>query len=376
MSVIHTAQSLVRIPSVNPACDASGAGEAEVVRWLTAWAEQHRLSWRTEEVTQGRSNIVFQVSGGRPAGPRLLFNGHMDTVAAHGMKISPFAGELRDGRLWGRGAADMKGPLACMLHAMARLQKERADWRGTVTLACVVDEEIGFAGIRHFLRNPAAHDFAIVGEPTSFQVVRGCKGFLRFSIRARGRAAHSSRPEKGANAISAMAHACVRLEQFFADELRARSHPTLGSSTGSIGTICGGSGINVVADLCELAVDVRLVPGQSWVDTYSRIQEVAAIALPGIAWEFDAEPTVDLPFCLESDHPFVTAACEAFGLADSQVVDFSCDASKIAAAGIPCVIYGPGNIEEAHTVDESISIADLERGVEDYVRFAKELLKI
>jgi len=376
MSVIHTAQALVRIPSVNPACDSSGTGEAEVVRWLASWAERHGLSWSTEEVAQGRSNMVFQVSGSRPTGPHLLFNGHMDTVAAHGMEIAPFAGELRDGRLWGRGAADMKGPLACMLHAMARLQKERADWQGTVTLACVVDEEIGFTGIRHFLRNPAAYDCAIVGEPTSFQVVRGCKGFLRFSIRARGRAAHSSRPEKGANAISAMAHACLRMEEFFADELLECCHPVLGSSTGSIGTICGGSGINVVANLCELAVDVRLVPGQSWVDTYSRIQEVAAIALPGIAWEFDANPAVDIPFCLESDHPFVMAACEACGSSDSQVVDFSCDASKIAAAGIPCVIYGPGNIEEAHTVDESISIADLEHGVEDYVRFAKELLRI
>ncbi|HRJ71155.1 MAG TPA: M20 family metallopeptidase [Terrimicrobiaceae bacterium] len=373
MTVVETTQALVRIPSVNPGYDPSSHGEAGVTAWLLAWGADHGVESFTQEVFPGRSNVVFRVCNGAD-GPHLLLNGHTDTVAVDAMTIPPFGGEIRDGRLWGRGASDMKGPLACMLHALLELRENPSLWRGTVTLACVVDEELGFAGIRHFLRTAAGIDSAIVGEPTCFAVVRGCKGCLRFFVRAHGRSAHSSTPEKGVSAISAMARAIAALEAHFAGPLAANHHPSLGRSTGSIGIIRGGSGVNIVPDFCEIQVDIRLVPGQSWERTYDGVRGAVENSSADVRWEFDPSPLADPSFCLAEDHPAVRRVCAAAGRPASQVVNFSCDASKIAAAGIPCVVFGPGDIAHAHTADESIAIEDLARGVAGYVRIAQALL--
>ena len=373
MSVLETTQCLVRLASVNPGYDPTSRGEAEMVDWLLAWAHEHGVEVSTQEVRSGRRNVIMRLRNG--AGPHLLLNGHTDTVAIKDMTIPPFGAELRDGRVWGRGSADMKGPLACMLHTLLDLQKKPADWRGNVTLACVVDEELGFAGIRHFLETEKAFDFAIVGEPTRLEVVRGCKGCLRFFVRAHGKSAHSSTPEQGLSAISAMAGAIAVMERFFAESLRAIGHPDLGCSTGSVGLIRGGSGVNIVPEFCEVKVDVRLVPGQSWQETYAAIQRRVENGLPGIRWEFDPQPLADAPFCLKDAHPLVRSACVAAGRPESHVVNFSCDASKIAAAGIPCLIFGPGDIAQAHTANESIAVEELERGVKAYGKVARALLK-
>jgi acetylornithine deacetylase/succinyl-diaminopimelate desuccinylase family protein len=374
MTVIETTQALVNIPSVNPAYDPASPGEAGMTEWLIQWATEHHFACRTEEVFPNRKNVIIEFVNGAEH-PHLLLNGHTDTVAIKDMTVPPFDAGIRDGRMWGRGTADMKGPVACMLHTLVALRERKASWQGTVTLALVVDEEAGFAGIRHFLKGSVNFDYAIVGEPTRFQVVRGCKGCLRFFIRAHGKAAHSSTPALGVSAITAMARAITGLETYFATELQQFAHPELGTSTGSIGLIEGGSGVNIVPDRCEIKVDIRLVPGQSWEATYARIQEIASVELPGIRWEFDPSPMVDFPFCLEAGHPLVQRSTSALGLPESEVVKFSCDASKIAAAGIPCIIFGPGDIGQAHTANESIAIEELERGVEDYIRIAEALLK-
>ncbi len=372
MNVIETTQSLVRLASVNPGYDPESKGEALVVEWLLNWGARNGFETTSEEVLPGRRNVTFSLFNGD--GPHLLLNGHTDTVAVGDMAIAPFEAELRDGCLWGRGSADMKGPLACMLHTLLRLGEEPESWRGRVTLACVVDEELGFAGIRHFLAGNSAFDYAIVGEPTRFEVVRGCKGCLRFAIRAHGKAAHSSTPEKGVSAIYAMAQAINALERYFTEDLSQIRHVDLGQSTGSIGLIQGGTGINIVPEVCEIKIDVRLVPGQSWQETYAAIQQTVLASSTKVRWEFDSTPMTDFPFCLDAGHKLVTEACTAIGAESSQVVNFSCDASKIAAAGIPCLIFGPGDIAEAHTASESIALSDLERGVETYLQITKKLL--
>ncbi len=373
MTVLETTQALVRIPSVNPGYDASSHGEAGMTAWLLAWAADHGIESLTQEVFPGRSNVVFRIRNGADT-PHLLLNGHTDTVAVDAMTIPPFGGEVANGRLWGRGSSDMKGPLACMLHALLELRDNLSRWRGAVTLACVVDEELGFTGIRHFLRTAPDIDYAIVGEPTCFEVVRGCKGCLRFFVRAHGRSAHSSTPEKGVSAISAMARAIAALEAHFTGLLAANVHPNLGRSTGSIGIIRGGSGVNIVPDFCEILVDIRLVAGQSWERTYDDLRRVVEGSSPDVRWEFDPNPLADPSFCFPEDHPAVRLACDAVGKPGSRVVNFSCDASKIAAAGIPCLVFGPGDIAHAHTADESIAIEDLERGVAEYVRIAQAML--
>jgi len=373
MNIIETAQNLVRIPSVNPGYDPTSSGEFDVAKWLLSWAEEHGFEVETQEVFLGRVNVIIRFRNGSDH-PHLLLNGHMDTVAVDGMTIPPFGGEVRDGRLYGRGSTDMKGALACMLHALVALRSDPSRWRGTVTVACVVDEELGFAGIRHFLKVENAFDFAVVGEPTRFEVVRGCKGCLRFFIRGHGKSAHSSTPEKGVSAISAMAQAVTAMDRYFSESLAAIRHDSLGVSTGSVGTIRGGSGVNIVPEFCETSVDIRLVPGQSWEETYGKIKEIISGQSVGVRWEFDTSPLADPPFCLDEEHPMLLAVCAAAGRPSSEVVSYSCDASKIATAGIPCVIFGPGDIAQAHTADESIATEDLHKGVAHYVRIAEALL--
>lgn len=371
--VVETACSLIRIPSVNPGYDPASPGEANVASWLLSWAKRHGFAAQAEEVLPNRNNVIISLASTSP-GPRLLLNGHTDTVAVDGMTVPPFEARIEHDALWGRGAADMKGPLACMLEAMRVLKDHPERWRGEIVLACVIDEEQGFAGIRAFLESDNAFDFAIVGEPTRFEVVRGCKGCLRFYIRAHGEAAHSSTPEKGRSAITAMARGVLAMEWFFSGHLTKYTHPDLGHSTGSVGLIAGGSGINIVPEFCETQADIRLVPGQSWESTYSSLQATVRSADEDARWEFDPHPLADPPFCLESDLPFVRDVCQATGRTSSRTVSFSCDASKIAAAGIPCVIFGPGDIAKAHTADESIPVRDLHLGVAAYVRIAETLL--
>ena len=373
---LEIAQALVRIPSVNPHYDDASAGEGAVVDWLDAWGLGHGFESFRQNVLPARDNIFFQLKNGE--GPHLLLNGHTDTVSVAGMVIPPFSGDVRDGRLWGRGSADMKGPLACMLAALLRLRESPATWRGTLTVGCVVEEETQYRGILALIERSRNYDFAIVGEPTGLRVVRGCKGSFRFSLRATGRAAHSSEPHKGRNAIVGMARAIPALGEFFDTGLRAYSRDGFGTSTGSIGLIEGGSGINIVPDHCLVQVDIRTVPEQDCAVTYAALQahvHSRVGPLEGVTLAFENPPPHSSPaFETPQSHPLVRTACALVGQAASDVVAFGCDASKLAAAGIPSLIFGPGDIAQAHTADESIALADLDAGADAYVRLSRALL--
>lgn len=273
----------------------------------------------------------------------------------------------------------MKGPLACMMAAALRLKNDSASWRGTLTVACMADEEFRFRGVTAMLKQMARlPDFAVVGEPTRLRVVRGCKGCLRFAIHAFGRAAHSSKPHEGRSAVVAMAHAILDLQQHFTTRLAQITVPGFGTSTGSIGLISGGTGVNIVPERCTIQVDIRLLPGQDWRATYSEITMLADEWLTkvpdGIRFQFDPPSVVDPSFELSAGHPLVKTACAVRGQAEPDVVFFSCDASKIAARGVPVIVLGPGDIAQAHTVDEFISLADLEAGTDTYVRLAQALM--
>jgi acetylornithine deacetylase/succinyl-diaminopimelate desuccinylase-like protein len=373
---LEIAQALVRIPSVNPNYDHASRAEQDVALWIQSWGQEHGFETRTQSVLDERSNVILSFRNSADH-PHLLLNGHTDTVGVTGMNIPPFAGDVREGRLRGRGSADMKGPLACMLAAAWQLRQHPATWKGTLTLACVVDEEYRFRGIQALMEEMEKPDFAVVGEPTSLRVVRGCKGCLRFSIRAHGRAAHSSRPQQGRNAIVAMARAILELNTFFDERLSLIRHPAFGCSTGSIGLIEGGSGINIVPEDCQIQMDLRLLPGQDANETYQEIQTALRGRLAGIAdieWSFEVPSVIDAGYEIPADSQLVRQACAVVDRGEAEVVFYSCDASKIAAKSIPCIILGPGDIAVAHTADESIAIVELEAGTATYVRLAQTLM--
>jgi len=374
-SAIDIAQSLVRIPSVNPSYDHASSGEPEVAEWIAQWGRSHQLQVVKQPVIADRANIILSVDSGRP-GRHLMFNGHTDTVGVEGMTIDPFAGAMDGGRLYGRGAADMKGPLACMMATLAHLKESRS-WSGKVSLSAVVDEEYRFLGIQELLKVHDPIDFAIVGEPTMLQVIRGCKGCLRFQITTHGKAAHSSRPREGASAISAMSRVIPALESFFAQRLESIAWPEFGTSTGSIGLITGGTGVNIIPDRCEIQVDVRLLPDQDGYAIHREVGELLqSVTLPsGTSAELCEPGLVDPAFELPADHAMVRTLLATLNQPKASVAWFSCDASKIAARGIPCIVVGPGSIQEAHTVRESIGLDELQRGTEIYIRIAEALLQ-
>ena len=208
-------------------------------------------------------------------------------------------------------------------------------------------------------------------------MVRGCKGCLRFAIHALGRAAHSSKPHEGRSAVVAMAHAILELERHFATRLAQITRPGFGTSTGSIGLISGGTGVNIVPERCTIQVDIRLLPGQDWRATYEEIQTLLrtrCAQVPDVRWQFDEPSVVDPSFELPAAHPLGQTACSVRGQAEPDIVFFSCDASKIAARGVPVIVLGPGDIAQAHTVDEFITLADLEAGTDTYIRLAQALM--
>ena len=231
------------------------------------------------------------------------------------MTIDPFSGEIRDDRLWGRGATDMKGPLAGMLASLLRL-RERDDWQGALTVSCVVDEEYKYRGILSLLDANDPWDFAVVGEPTSLRVVCGCKGSCRFTVHTDGRSAHSSEPGKGANAIVGMARAIPAMAEFFETDLAQFAREGFGSSTGSIGLIEGGSGINIVPERCTISIDIRTVPDQDWRTTLANLdQHVRAQCgdLGGVKLIFDEPSHFSPSFETPGDHLLVQTVCEVLG---------------------------------------------------------------
>ena len=179
------------------------------------------------------------------------------------------------------------------------------------------------------------------------------------------------------SAVVAMAHAILELERHFATRLAQITRPGFGTSTGSIGLISGGTGVNIVPERCTIQVDIRLLPGQDWRATYEEIQTLLrtrCAQVPDVRWQFDEPSVVDPSFELPAAHPLGQTACSVRGQAEPDIVFFSCDASKIAARGVPVIVLGPGDIAQAHTVDEFITLADLEAGTDTYIRLAQALM--
>jgi acetylornithine deacetylase/succinyl-diaminopimelate desuccinylase-like protein len=278
------------------------------------------------------------------------------------MTIDPFGGEIRDGKLWGRGATDTKGPMAAMLWSLRELRDRIPSLGHEVWFAGLMGEEAGQEGARAFVKEERA-DFALIGEPTGRDIVYTHKGAYWLKLRTAGRAVHASAPERGENAIYKMADVLTCIRDEIAPQLALQSHPILGSPTISAGLIRGGTKTNIVPDSCELEVDTRTIPGQD----PREIAELVKKASPGIeisVWEASALNT-------DPGHPLIQLLLRNGSRLTG--APWFCDAAVFAEAGIPAIAAGPGCIAQAHTNDEWISVAELELGVEFYRAFLKAL---
>jgi acetylornithine deacetylase len=366
-------QQLIRIPSVNPDNDpgTASSGETELADFLAEWLRKLGAATHLEEVKPGRPNLVarFAPLDGRP---RVLFGPHLDTVGVGGMTIDPFAAELRDGRIWGRGACDTKGPMAAMLWALQEHAPKFKDALVAVDFVAFMGEESGQWGSRQFVaQHGADYRFAIVGEPTSLDIVHVTKGSLWATLRATGVAAHSSLPEQGDNAILRLLRALDHLDRDLSPRLAVLSHPQLGPSTLNIGVIRGGTRPNIVPDLAEAEIDIRTTPSLAAIGGAMPLLQ-AAIESAGLDITIvnpHENPPMETDPGLRDIEPLLAAR------PDTRLVGapwFS-DAAHLSGGGLPSVCLGPGSINQAHTADEFIEVAQLEAGAEQFSAYVAAL---
>ncbi len=359
-SLTELAAELVRIDSVNPDLVPGGAGEGELARFVAGWLEDVGLEVEVEEVAPGRPNVVGRARGSG-GGATLLLNAHMDTVGYDGME-APLDPRIEEGRLYGRGAYDMKGSLAAIMVAGA--EAAHAGLLGDVLVAAVVDEEVFSIGAEAVARRYRA-DAAIVAEPTELRLVIAHKGFVWMEIETKGRAAHGSRPDLGEDAIVRMGRVLTGLGALSESLLDNPSHRLLGSGSVHASLIGGGVELSTYPESCVLSLERRTVPGET-VDIVERqIAEIADGA--EIRTTFVREP-----FEVGEDEPVVQALLRHAGGPEVTGVPFWADSAVFAAAGIPTVVFGPGG-EGAHAQVEWVDLADLERCKDLYVAVAREL---
>lgn len=354
-----TAQ-LVRIPSVNPALEEGGDGESRVAEQAAEWLAGWGFRVQTPEVAPGRFNVVAR--RGPEGGPRLLLNGHMDTVGVAGME-SPFSGAIRDGRLYGRGACDMKAGVAAALAAAAELADR--DLVGELIVALTADEEHASIGMQHLVESGMTADGAIVCEPTSLALMPAHKGFLWVDFHVHGRAAHGSRPDVGVDAI---AHAGSLLTVLAEEGRRleaAPAHPLLGHGSIHAGTIRGGTAPSVYPEKCSLTLERRTLPGESKegllaqmddmvVRARERTPELSVDVVPGLFRAGTEVPTAS---------PLVTALVQSLEAAGSasriEGMTAWVDACFLNETGTPALCFGPGSIAQAHGLNEWVGVDEI-----------------
>jgi acetylornithine deacetylase len=380
---------LVAIPSVNPMGRAVAEGEVyerRLTDFLAQWFSRIGLQTERQTVEPNRDNIVARLDG-RPGAPVVLLDAHQDTVPVDGMTIDPFRPLIREGRLFGRGACDIKGGMAAMLGAVARLAAERPKTCPTVLMACTVNEEHGFSGAQKLCELwatngrsifPRRPDVAIVAEPTELQIVVAHKGMVRWRCRTRGRAAHSSLPHLGDNAIFRMAQVLTVLARYHRDVLgQSAEHPLCGRPTLSVGTIHGGISVNTVPDVCTIEIDRRLLPEDHPATIYREVIDY-------LAREVDCPDSIEhLPSMMESRglsdakngalaERLSIAVREVRGASQRIGVPFGTNATAYGAH-FPTVVFGPGSIAQAHTADEWLALDQLEQASEILYRFLLQL---
>ena len=386
---VELLKQLVSINSANSSM-APGPGEMEYARAIAVLGEAAGAAVSFHEVLPERSNVLLKLpatSNGQSADlPKLLFDIHLDTVPLEPMQdaLTP---TIKEGKLRARGACDTKGSMAAALVALQRLAASNTERHAEIWLLGTVDEEYLKRGATHAVSSGLVNGVtaAIVGEPTSLQPVIAHKGAVRWRIRVHGKAAHTSRPENGVNAIYGMVDVIEALREKLEPKLALETHPLLTPPTLTVGTISGGVGVNIVPDTTVIELDRRSLPRE---DPDAILAEVDAILkeverrTPGLRIEREAPFLSERGLETEPEAPIVKIvqdACAAvLGSPDAATpvgVPYGTDGTTLSGiARIPTVVLGPGDIAQAHTADEWVDLKQVEQCTEIYHRIMREFV--
>jgi acetylornithine deacetylase/succinyl-diaminopimelate desuccinylase family protein len=369
------AQDIVRIPSVY-------GDEEKVALFLANKFKQWGFEVTVDEVLPRRPN-VYAVLRGKSESPTLMYNGHMDVVPpGDGWTEDPYSGLLRGGRLYGRGAADMKGPLASMMIAANALKRAQVELKGDLVITAVVGEEENQKGTLQVADRKMRADFAVVGEPTELKVCIAHKGDVTYEITTAGKAAHASVLHQGMNAIYKMRRIIEAIEKFSVELEARRSHPLLGTATISVGTIEGGTISSAVPAFCKIMVDRRTLPDEGGEKGKAELEGlVEKLRRDDSDLVAHVKTVVDaLPMEIPEDHDLVRtirrAAKEILGEdPEVQGVPYTTDGGILAnRSKIPTLVFGPGDIGQAHRPDESIPVEEMFAAAKIYALTALHLL--
>jgi acetylornithine deacetylase len=359
--VLTLLRDLVAINSVNPSLVAGAAGEGAIAEFVALWLRRRGFDVEVTEVAPGRPNVVG-VADGRGPGPTRLLCGHTDTVGVDGMS-QPFAPVVRDGRLYGRGAQDMKGGLAAMLDAAAQWARGDRAGASRLVVAAVVDEEYSSLGAEALAARFTA-DEAVIPEPTGLTIGVAHKGFSCAGITVHGRAAHGSRPTEGRDAIFAMGRILARLDALDRDLQARPGQPLLGTASLHAGTIRGGTEMSVYPASCVLQIERRTLPGEPLdiaVDEGIAIADDALGSNPDFTVDVRlllARPAYRTPEGAAIIRHLAAAASARLGSCAQSGVSFWTDAAILGEAGTSTVLFGPGGAG-LHSHEEYVAVDDV-----------------
>lgn len=370
-------KEMVRFNTVN-----EPGNEKPLAEYIKGLLDEIGMETTLVDLGNNRANVIGRLKG---TGEResLLFNGHLDTVPPGDIEweYGPFSGEVVDGKIYGRGTADMKGGLAAMLVAIKAVKDSGAELKGDFLYTATAGEESDSIGAVHFVENGGLDGVGaiIIGEPSTEGINIAEKGAFWLEITTYGKTAHGAFPENGVNAV---VHMNALLSELISYKFKYEVNGILGHPTMNISTINGGVKTNVVPDKCSITVDMRTVPGMNHDDIIKDLERIIE-KLSSEIKDFKADIKIlnnRLPVETKADHPFVKLAentyKEVFGEeTKSRGVNFYTDASVfLPAKQVPCIFYGPGDSAMAHQPNEYITLESLDRAIRYYIRLIENYL--
>ncbi|MDR2226746.1 MAG: M20 family metallopeptidase [Providencia sp.] len=367
--------ALIRHKSENPPGE-----EQQVAEFIYRYFKQENIDVEMQEVAPGRPNVIAYLKG-RGKGKHLLFNGHIDVVPCGcGWSTEPFEPVIKDGKVFGRGAADMKSGVAAMMYAATLLKRNQDTFLGDLTLVFNVDEERINLGMLHYIKDGISADYAVIGEPTSLDVCIAHKGVSRYNLSTKGTAGHAAKTRYPDSAISKMAKILPALERHRAS-VEKIDHQLLGNASMIITTINGGTAPNIVPQHCDIEIDRRLVPGEDKHEVEQRIHQAIAEYNQGEEIEYHLDNYLFIPASdISVDHELTQVALATVSrftekTAEPQIFEATCEAPFFSVtSNIPTLIMGPGGLAQAHVKDEFVEISELHLAAEIYYDMANSLL--
>jgi acetylornithine deacetylase len=370
-------RALVEIDSRNPTLSPDGPGERRIAEKLADILGDWGFSVSLSDSAPGRPNLLARI--GPDDSPAMMFAGHLDTVGVEGMTHNPWAATMENGRIYGRGACDMKSGLASMCAAAIRAYRDAGDSvKRQLLIAAVTDEEYESLGMRSLLESGVTADCAILTEPTRLAICPAHRGFAWIEIAFAGRAAHGSRYDVGIDAIRHAGLVLAELDAIESGPLHLTSHDLLGRPSLHASTIVGGIGMSTYPDRCILRIERRTIPGES---EQTALDEVQGALDRVKARKPELDATVELiaaqkPSDVPRDAQVVQRldrALKSEGMsAPVEGLSAWTDAALLNAAGIPAVCFGPGDIALAHAAEEFVPVDEIEKAAAVLQRVAYE----